>query len=160
MPKVVIKDNKFVFGLGKGPFNNPVEISDELLRKLKISGYTVIEVNDRHIVYETPNNEEKAEEVKEDPKEELHQEEESDESVEATATEEENKDEEHQEESNEEKTESSKESDNEKVEDDSDEEDFKSMKVDELKEILEERGIEFKANDTKKVLLSKLGVSE
>lgn len=145
--RVVIREDKFIPGLGKGPFTKPVEISRNHLFNLRQQGFFVTEVSNndlgltpRQVKDQVPSEsslEGGAEELDRieavEPDEEVHEEdvqEDSDDTVEDEVP----------------------------VDDeqDSDNDDLEDFTVAELKEMLDEKDIEYKHNDKKDDLIAKL----
>lgn len=147
MIRVTISDNRLIPSLGRGPFNNPILISDQLYRQLKLAGYKIkkyvsnpenyIENKFKNEIKEVKNTVEK-ELIKEEVKEDITEPESSilPTNVEETVNEEENIED------------NSIESDEEETVGYTEEE-LNSMSAKELRKILDENSIEYKNNESK-----------
>ena len=145
MPKVIIPDTRIIPGLGRGPFLEPIEVSDHTYQNLRLGGYKIR--LDKKLPYFKPkmddkikNNEENdfidKKDVTNDVINYLSENNMTDnEKIDNIIDNEEN------------------DSDNEDDNNENEENDLNKLTIKDLKKILDDKGIKYKYNDTKKNLI-------
>lgn len=168
--KVIIKDKRFIPTIGKGPFLEPITITEEIYRFLKIGKYRVQKydptkdtknvINNKKPLMSTDINIDESEIPEEDKNvkitfiaHEIDEDETENEATDEVEVEEETVEDEAIDEVEDETVED--ETEDEATDEVEEEIDYSKMTVKELKALLDEYGIDYKYNDTKDILIEK-----
>lgn len=144
MPVVVIKSPRYVPGLGQGPINEPIYVSDEFYRQLILQNFLVLKVPENTVYFDNAVSEDT---VKEEPVDVVEEPVVEEKSVEESAIEEEKED------TTEEEPE---EDENSAVTIQGEPVDVESMTKNELKKLLDKHEVEYVYKDNRKSLIKKV----